>query len=289
MIFSLKISYGGLFNLNIRYTYSRGNDYYYQRKIPRDLRWYYTDSSHIKIKLKTDNLNQIAKQVGIFNKQYESVWASLRSNQDSTNIPSKNQILELCAPAKEQKGLDSNQLSILVDACKNKDDDIRWLLALQLGLGCKLADVAGLTLNDLRLNVGLPYVSFQSNPWRIFKNVSRKRNVPLVGVSLWAAYKIVESAKRRQFYAFPRYTKENQCNINSASATINKWIRSLGINKTTHNLQYTMRDRLEKAGTPMLIQDIIGGYERKCDANGSRMVYGLEQLKIWLDKAAIKN
>ena len=46
--------------------------------------------------------------------------------------------------------------------------------------------------------------------------------------------------------------------MNSASATINKWIRSLGIDKTTHDLQYTMRGRLEKAGVPMSIQDFIG-------------------------------
>ena len=274
--------------MSIRYTYLRGNNYYYQRKIPRDLLCHYAGSSHIKVRLQTDNLNNIAKQVGIINKQYELVWASFRCNLDNINIPTKIQILELCTPAKERRGLDPAQVATLVHACKNKDDDVRWLLALQLGLGCKLADVAGLALNDLRLNVGLPYVSFQSNPWRIFKNISRKRNVPLVGISLWAAYKIVESAKRRQFYAFPRYTNENQCNMNSASATINKWIRSLGINKTTHDLQYTMRERLEKAGTPMLTQDFIGGYERKSEANDSRMAYRLEQLKIWLDKAAIK-
>jgi len=274
--------------LNIRYTYLRGNNYYYQRKVPRDLLCNYAGSSHIKIKLKTDNLNQIAKQVGLINKQYELVWASLRSNQDNAGIPTKIQIIELCTPAKEQKGLDFNQLSTLVDACINKDDDVRWLLALQLGLGCKLAEVTGLALNDLRLNVGLPYVSFQSNPWRVFKNTSRERNVPLVGISLWAAYKIVESAKRRQFYAFPRYTNGNQCNINSASATINKWIRSLGIDKTTHDLQYTMRGRLEKTDVPMSIQDFIGGYHHTGNVDDSRMMCGLEQLKIWLDKAAIK-
>ena len=266
----------------------RGNNYYYQRKIPRDLLCHYAGSSHIKIKLKTDNLNQIAKQVCLINKQYESIWALLRSNQDNICLPTKMQNLELCAPAKEQKGLDSNQLSTLVHACKNKDDDVRWLLALQLGLGCKLSEVTGLALNELRLNVGLPYVTFQSNPWRVFKNVSRTRNVPLVGISLWAAYKIVESAKRRQFYAFPRYTNGDQCNLNAASATINKWIRSLGIDKTTHDLQYMMRGRLGKAGAPMSIQDFIGGYDRQSKVDGSRMNYGLEQLKIWLDKAAIK-
>ena len=274
--------------MNIRYTYLRGNNYYYQRKIPRDLLCHFAGSSHIKINLKNDSLDQIAKQVAIINKKYESIWASLRSNQDNPNIPTKIQILELCSPVKRHRGLNSTHLSTLIHACKNKDDDIRWLLALQLGLGCRLAEIAGLALSELRLNVGLPYVSFQSNPWRIVTNTSRKRNVPLVGVSLWAAYKIVESAKRRQYYAFPRYTNDSQCNVNSASAAINKWIRSLGIDKTTYDLQYTMKDRLKEVGVPESVQDFIVGYEHKNKADDPKITYGLEQLKIWFDKAAIK-
>jgi len=276
--------------LNIRYTYLRGNNYYYQRKIPRDLLCHFAGSSHIKIKLKlnNDNLDQVTKHVGIINKKYESIWALLRSNQGNSNIPTKIQILELCSPVKRQRGLNSTQLSTLVHACKNKDDDIRWLLALQLGLGCGLAEVTGLALSELRLNVGLPYVSFQSNPWRIVTNTTSKRNVPLVGVSLWAAYKIVESAKRRQYYAFPRYTNDSQCKVNSASATINKWIRSLGIDKTTYDLQYTMKDRLDEVGVPESAQDFIVGYEHKSKADDPKISYGLEKLKIWFDKAAIK-
>ena len=274
--------------MNIRYTYLRGNNYYYQRKIPRDLLCHFAGSSHIKIKLNNDNLDQVIKHVDIINKKYESVWALLRSNQDSPNIPTKIQILELCSPVKRQRGLNSTHLTTLVHACKNKDDDIRWLLALQLGLGCNLSEVTGLALSELRLNVGLPYVSFQSNPWRIVTNTSSKRNVPLVGVSLWAAYKIVESAKRRQYYAFPRYTNDSQCNVNSASASINKWIRSLGIDKTTYDLQYTMKDRLNEAGVPESVQDFIVGYEHKNKAGDTKITYGLEQLKIWFDKVAIK-
>ena len=274
--------------MNIRYTYLRGNNYYYQRKIPRDLLCHFAGSSHIKIKLNNDNLDQVIKHVGIINKKYESVWALLRSNQDNLNIPTKIQILELCSPVKRQRGLNSTQLSALVHACKNKDDDIRWLLALQLGLGCRLAEVTGLALSELRLNVGLPYVSFQSNPWRIATSTTSKRNVPLVGVSLWAAYKIVESAKRRQYYAFPRYTNDSQCKVNSASAIINKWIRSLGIDKTTYDLQYTMKNRLEEVGVPESAQNFIVGYEHKSKADDPKILYGLEQLKIWFDKATIK-
>lgn len=274
--------------MHIRYTYLRGKNYYYQRKIPRDLLCYYEGSLHIKINLDTEDLKQAAKQVVIINKELQSIWSSLRVNQDSINISATQpKTIELGAILKRRRGLNSSQLSTLINACKNKDDDIRWLLVLQLGLGCGLAEVVGLTLSDIRLNVGLPYISFKSNPWRIIKYTSRKRNLPLVGISLWAAYKIVESAKRRQLYAFPRYTNENECKVNSASATINKWMRSIGIDKTTYDLQYTMRDRLQGVGIPIPIQDFIIGYEHN-KIDNPKITYGLEQLKFWLDMVAIK-
>ena len=284
-VFLLK--YGGV-HLYIRYTYIRGENYYYQRKIPSDLLSYYKGSTHIKLNLRTKDLNQVTKRVAVINKEYESIWASLRSNQGKKNILEiKPEVIDLFNYSKGKRGLYSNQLSTLIHACKDKDDDVRWLIALQLGLGCKLAEVVGLTLSDLRLNVGLPYISFKSNPWRVFKSVSRNRNLPLAGISLWAAYRIVESAKRKQVYAFPRYTNENQCKVNSASATINKWMRSIGINKTTHDLQHTMRVKLESIGVPRSIQDFVSGYERMDKAGNSRRVYGVEQLKFWFDKAAI--
>jgi len=140
---------------------------------------------------------------------------------------------------------DATQLSTLINECKSKDDDVRWLLALQIDLGCRLAEATGLALGDLHLNQDLPYVSFKAHPWRTLKTKSSTRNVPLVGVSLWAANKIVESAKKGQCYAFPRYTSGSECKANYASDTLNKWIRSLGIDKTTHGLRHAIRDRLD--------------------------------------------
>lgn len=288
MVLFIKLSPGGLFIMHIRYAYSRGNNYYYQRKIPRDLLRHYAGSSHIKINLKTDDLKKVTKHVSMINTQYESIWASLRKDQDNANSFIKLRIPGLGGDTKKRKTFDSIQLSTLIHECKNKDDDVRWLLALQIDLGCRLAEVTGLALSDLRLNVGLPYVSIQPHPWRVLMTNSSKRNVPLVGVSLWAAYKIVESAKRRQLYAFPRYTNGGQCKANSASATLNKWIRSLGLDKTTHELRHTMRDRLRQTCAPKSIQDAVGGRGKRDLNDNYGSGYGLEQLKAWLDKVVLK-
>jgi integrase len=185
---------------------------------------------------------------------------------------------------------DTSQLSTLINECKKKNDDVRWLLALQIDLGCRLAEVTGLALSDLHLNTDLPYVSFKVHPWRSLKSKSSTstRDVPLVGVSLWAANKIVDSARKGQIYAFPHYTNGSECNANYASATLNKWIRSLGIDKTTHELRHTIRDRLRQANAPKSIQDAVGGWSKEDIGDNYGLGYGLEQLKGWLNKVVLK-
>jgi integrase len=183
---------------------------------------------------------------------------------------------------------DIPQLSTLIHECKSKNDDIRWLLALQIGLGCRHAEVTGLALENLHLNTDLPYVSFEPHPWRSLKTKPSKRNVPLVGVSLWAANKIVELAKQGQDYTFARYTNKSRCNADYSSATLNKWIRSLGIDKTTHELRHTMRDKLRLANAPKSIQDAEGGWGKEDRGDNYGLGYSLEQLKGWLDKVVLK-
>ena len=54
----MKLSFGGIFNVSIRYVYLRGNSYYYQRKVSRDLREHYGGTQLIKVNLKTNDLNK---------------------------------------------------------------------------------------------------------------------------------------------------------------------------------------------------------------------------------------
>jgi integrase len=189
--------------------------------------------------------------------------------------------------SKVRGGFDTRQLETLIRACKDEDNDVRWLIALQIDLGCRLGEVVGLAIQDLHLEGPIPYVAFKPHPWRTLKTKSSKRNIPLVGVSLWAAQRVVESAKKGQLYAFPRYTSQTQCKANNASATLNKWLQSLGIDKTTHELRHTMRDRLRHANAPKPIQDAVGGWGREDVGDTYGLGYGLEHLKVWLDKVVL--
>ncbi|MCC2683058.1 MAG: integrase, partial [Nitrosospira multiformis] len=74
----------------------------------------------------------------------------------------------------------------------------------------------------------------------------------------------------------------------SASATLNKWIKSrLDANKTTHEFRHTIRDRLRDVGAPKDIQDAAGGWGKEDIGDKYGLGYGLGQLKMWLDKTVL--
>ncbi|SET60913.1 Phage integrase family protein [Nitrosospira multiformis] len=208
-------------------------------------------------------------------------------------IAKQNPFLRLRIPrlgedSKTREPFDNDQLIILAQECRKEDDDIRWLLALQIDLGCRIAEAAGLTLEDLHLDAPIPYVSIRPHPWRTLKTKSSKRNVPLVGVSLWAAQRVIQAAQPGQLFAFPRYTDKNECKATHASNTLNKWIESrLGVKKTTHAFRHTIRDRLRNVGAPKDIQDAVGGWGKEDIGDKYGLGYGLQQLKMWMDKVVL--
>ena len=67
------------------------------------------------------------------------------------------------------------------------DDDMRWLIALISDTGMRLAEPAGLHVDDIKLDEDIPYVDIKAHPWRSLKTKGSQRQVPPVGVSLWAA------------------------------------------------------------------------------------------------------
>lgn len=189
--------------------------------------------------------------------------------------------------AEEGQPLHAQQLQTLKTSILSKDDSLRWALALQMDLGTRLAEVIGLALDDIKLDTDTPHVAIQYHPWRSLKNKQSIRKVPLVGMALWAAQQIKNAATSNQVHAFPQYNKTEKTNTDSASAALNKYIRSLGIERTTHDLRHTMRDRLREVGAPKDIQDSIGGWSRASIGENYGEGYSLRVLKEWLEKVVI--
>jgi integrase len=139
------------------------------------------------------------------------------------------------------------------------DDDMRWLMALISDTGIRLAEAAGLHIDDLHLDDDEPYVDIRPHPWRSLKTKGSQRQAPLVGASLWAAKRIRANAS--SCFAFPRYTDNDRCNANSASNALNKWLKAnFRDDIVVHSFRHAIRDRLRAVQCLSEMIDQIGGW-----------------------------
>jgi integrase len=179
-----------------------------------------------------------------------------------------------------------HDIALIQNSCRAEDDDIRWLLALISDTGMRLAEAAGLALSDIKLNEEIPYIDLKPNPNRRLKTKQSARKLPLVGASLWAAQRVKAEATGE--YAFPRYTKDNKCNANSASAGLNKWVKIITAEPVTvHSFRHSMRDRLRAVQCPTDIVDAIGGWTAGSIGEKYGQGYTLDVLHEWMAKLVI--
>ncbi|MDA0355604.1 MAG: tyrosine-type recombinase/integrase [Proteobacteria bacterium] len=132
-------------------------------------------------------------------------------------------------------------IRVVQQQCEKHDDDLRWLIALISDSGMRLAEAAGLLKSDfVNLQGDVPHISLRKHSWRPLKTKSSERFVPLVGKSLWAAQRIVQSNPSSEF-AFPRYNIKGLTKANSASAALNKWMKPyVLISCTIHSFRHSM-------------------------------------------------
>ncbi len=172
----------------------------------------------------------------------------------------------------EGEGQDRKKRETLTDTsreklsaeCKIQDDDMRWLLALLVDSGMRIAEGAGLLLSDLVLDDPIPHIKVQSHGWRSLKtdrsSKSATRDIPLVGLSLWAAQRVVASAGNGQRMAFPRYCDGVVTKATHASNALNDWMESRGLLHTCHELRHTLTDRLRDVQAPSDVIDRVLGW-----------------------------
>ena len=105
-----------------------------------------------------------------------------------------------------------------------------------------------------------PLREHQTHPWRSLKTASSARVIPLVGSSKWAAGRILAHPDSSEF-AFPNYNDGERTNANSASAALNKWLKTkIGREYTIHSFRHSMRDRLRRWSVQaMLLIRLVAG------------------------------
>jgi integrase len=168
--------------------------------------------------------------------------------------------------------------------CYKADDEKRWLIALIADTGMRLAEGAGLLRSDFVEQDGILCVNIRPHPWRSLKTSSSKRLLPLVGSSKWAAERILAHSTDSRF-AFPNYNDGERTNANSASAALNKWLKSkIGRGYTIHSFRHSMRDRLRAVECPSEVIDQIGGWLTHGVGNSYGNGYPEPILLQWLRK-----
>ena len=142
-----------------------------------------------------------------------------------------------------------------------KADDEKWrLIALIADTGIQLGEGAGLLRSDFTQRDGILCVKIRPHPWRSLKTLSSKRLVPLVGSSKWATERILAQSADSRF-AFSKYNDGKRTNFNSASAALNKWLKSkIKRGYTIQSFRPSMPDRLRAVEYPSEIIDQIGGW-----------------------------
>jgi len=157
----------------------------------------------------------------------------------------------------KKRGIFYLQKRIPQQLCYQKDDDIRWLIALLSDMGMRLVEAAGLAKEDVFLDTAISYVRLCKRPWRPLK--TRSREVGKFRAALWAAQRAHESSSNE--HLFPRYCSDDGCKADYASNSLNKWLRKhVPSGCVVHSFKHSIRDRLRAAGCPAEVIDQIGGW-----------------------------
>jgi len=169
--------------------------------------------------------------------------------------------------------------------CQKLDDEPRWLIALISDSGMRLSEACGLLASDIHIDTASPYVELKEHPWRRLKTSSSKRQIPLVGFSSWTGKQIRAC---NSDFAFPKYCNETNCNSNSASATLNKWLKPrVPDGCVVHSFRHSLRDRLRAVECPADIIDAIGGWTKESIGHQYGEGHSLSIKMRWMKKLAI--
>ncbi|CAI8164782.1 MAG: Uncharacterised protein [Cryomorphaceae bacterium] len=146
----------------------------------------------------------------------------------------------------------------------------------------RLAEGAGLLRSDFIEQDGILCVNIRPHPWRPLKTASSARVIPLVGSARWAAERILAQPYSSEF-AFPNYNDGKRTNANSASAALNKWLKTkVGQGYTIHSFRHSMRDRLRAVECPSDVIDQIGGWLTHGVGNSYGNGYDYRILNKWM-------
>ncbi|OWV60564.1 hypothetical protein CDZ97_18810, partial [Mameliella alba] len=134
---------------------------------------------------------------------------ALREHEiNKVNVFSGLNITGLGEDKQERKPFTTLELDRLATFYHRKDDDLRWCIAMLQDTGARLSEILGLQVNDICILADIPHINIQPNELRPLKNKQSQRTVPLVGVAMWGAQRLIDTTKVG--WAFPRYVANGE-------------------------------------------------------------------------------
>jgi integrase len=116
-----------------------------------------------------------------------------------------------------------------------------------------------LLIDDIKLDTKIPFINLKPHLWRGLKTASSTRQIPLVGASFWAAHCL--KLKSASEFTFPRYCTVEGVKANSASSSLNKWLKGrVEEGNVIHSFRHSFRDRLRATDCPLEVLDALGGW-----------------------------
>jgi integrase len=164
-------------------------------------------------------------------------------------------------------------------------DDLRCILVLLAETGARLAEVVGLRVEDCHAQAKVPYIHIQAHDSRSIKTAHSARMVPLTPKGL-QALQVALGLVKGSLYLFPRYTDAKVCKATHASATLNDWLRSRGIDRTCHTMRHGMRDLLRGVEAPQDVVEQLQGWGEERQSSKYGAGHSLTALAGWLGRAA---
>lgn len=146
----------------------------------------------------------------------------------------------------------------------------------------RLSEACGLLTSDICLDGEIPHIDLVARPWWRLKTGPSSKQIPLVGVSFWAAKQVVKQGHQ---FAFPKYCTESKCNANSASAALNKWLKPRAPDGCViYWFRHSLRDRLRAVECPADIIDAIGGRTTEGVGHQYGKGHSLSTKYMWISK-----
>jgi integrase len=191
------------------------------------------------------------------------------------------EIPKLGEDAEQRTSLTPEQVGRIREYVSAMETDTANIMGMLLDTGARVAEVAGLWLEDVVLDTEIPHVTFHENPLRRLKTKQSARMVPLVGSSLKAARRAVATADGE--FLFNRYMSKNGVKNDAASSALRKVMSGLDC-ETPHWMRHTMRTRLRNADVPEPRAKEIQGWSRESIADQYGEQTALRNLKADLEK-----